>query len=126
MPIVHKMILQPNEDIVLATKLSWAESLMKLRLEKFEKSIFSLDNKENYCICVHPESSHQSLISDKCSYNEEFCICDGFKLLTTKFKLIVEITTADVFEFEVKDHSERDSFSWWNEFQSWRKLNANS
>lgn len=122
MPKIHKLELLPEIEII-ELKLNWPESLMNLRKKKIEKYLFE---EREYCICVHPESTHRRIDSNICSYNGEYCICNGFNPVTFPFKLNIEVTNADLFEFEVKDHSERDSLSWWNEFESWKKINANN
>lgn len=113
MPIIHKSEIVIEEA---SSKLNWPQSLMKLRLEKIEKFPNSFPDRIHYCICIHPKSSHKNE-QGICCYNGEYCICSGFSSLN--FKIKIEITNADIFEFEVLDHSERDSFSWWNEFNLW-------
>lgn len=45
--------------------------------------------------------------------------CGNFN--ATSFDITVEITEIDIFEFEVPDHSERDSLNWWTEFDLWKR-----
>jgi hypothetical protein len=84
--------------------------LRRERKMDFEDSIFS-------CSCNHPDYSHH-LGEGECGYN---CGCKSF--ISKEFEFEVYITTTDVFEFETPEHSEKDSLSYWNEFESWRRKN---
>lgn len=118
MPIIHKLQSISEIKVNLTPKSNWAQSLMRLRLEKLEKFHKRYEDYIYYCSCIHPKSSHNELNDNICSYNGEYCICTGFSSLI--FKIFVEITEADEFEAEIKEYSERDSFAWWNEYSAWK------
>lgn len=98
--------------------------LQNLRYEKYLKiSPKYIHDFMYYCTCMHPEYNHHEFNNFICSYSGEYCECSGLTPLNLHFNII--ITNIDRFEFEVKDHSERDSFSYWNEFHLWRIQNEN-
>jgi hypothetical protein len=83
---------------------------------KTEKRKLSWWEQFFYCSCQHIYYSHQ-LAEGKCSYPN----CDCQQLIFVDADLDIIFTSADRFELENPDHSERDSPNWWIEYSQWKK-----
>lgn len=79
-----------------------------------------LEDRIESCICGHLDTGHY-LAHGRCCY--ETCNCIFFH--SASFEIYGKITEIDIFEFDVPDHSERESLAWHNEFESWKKINDN-
>jgi len=70
-----------------------------------------------YCQCGHIYYIH-NFNTSKCDA-EYFGKCDCTELVFTEANLEMVFTTADIFEVENPNHSERDSPQWWMEIKFW-------
>lgn len=117
MPKIHQItssLVEIEEEIPISTFVKGYYATIPL--PELDLMLFG-------CICGHLEISHKE--NEECGHNlTGLCKCRQF--IPRKLEIVVEITTEDVFEFEVKDHSERDSLSYWSEFNLWRLKNEKS
>jgi len=67
------------------------------------------------CTCGHLDSGHR-FCEGECHY--ENCDCEKFNPIS--LKITCPITSGDLFESEIPNHSEKDSTSYWNEFFLWK------
>jgi len=107
MPKIHQKQLDLIEK---EQKIEIKHYFAALKLEKFADS----------CVCGHLIISHRE--NGECCHNlTGLCNCKCVK--PVNFELIVEITRADMFEFDVRDHSERNSLNYYSEYNLWELKN---
>lgn len=108
-------------------KVEPQRELKPLKIPKSKFACFSLSDALFKCICGHPIFGHamHDVKHEECNFEFYTIFCECKEFNSAGFDFVVEIFDTDIFEFENPNHAGKDSLHYFNELESWRKINEN-